>query len=112
MSLVVVIFKLRYDPKIGLVAPSYSYGNESTMINPSIDGDQDEIIFEWDQSFGSYMFGIDSPELALANLIAIAKSKTAGGFIPGLSGAGGTLKTRSTTQPPVTSKALAEIAKR
>ena len=56
------------------------------------------------------MFGLDSLELALSNLIAVVKSKTVAGFVPGLSA--GTSKTRTSTQPPVTAKALHEIAKR
>ena len=67
-------------------------------------------IFEWDQSFVAYMFGLNSLELALSNLIAVVKSKTVAGFVPGLSA--GTSKTRTSTQPPVTAKALHEIVKR
>lgn len=48
--------------------------------------------------------------LALSNLIAVVKLKTAAGYIPGF--ASGNAKTRGGTQPPVTSKALFEVAKR
>ena len=59
------------------------------------------------QSFAGYMFGLDALELALSNIIAVTKSRTAAGFIPGWSS--GTVKTRAATQPPITSKALAEV---
>ena len=97
---------------MSLLAPSYAgvsgLGGNADSIQ--VDGGTTEGIFEWDLSFVAYMFGLDSLELALSNLIAVVKSKTVAGFVPGLSS--GTSKTRSETQPPVTAKALYEITKR
>jgi hypothetical protein len=53
------------------------------------------------------MFGLDALDLALSNIVAVVKSRTAAGFVPGWSS--GTVKTQSQTQPPVTSRALAEV---
>ena len=47
---------------------------------------------------------------ALSNIFAVIKMKTAAGFVPGL--ASGQSKDRDGTQPPVTGKALWEVAKR
>jgi hypothetical protein len=56
------------------------------------------------------MLGIDSLGLALSQVIALVKMKTAAGFVPGFSS--GAFKMRECSQPPITSKALYEIAKR
>ena len=62
------------------------------------------------RSFVGYMFGLDALGPALSNIFAVVKLKTAAGFIPGL--ASGNAKDRTGTQPPVTAKALFEVAKR
>ena len=69
-----------------------------------------QVIFEWDQSFVGYMFGLDALPLALSNIIAVVKMRTVGGYVPSFGG--GTFKQRATTQPPVTSQALALVAQR
>ena len=56
------------------------------------------------------MFGLNALGPALSNLFAVIKMKTAAGFVPGL--ASGQTKDRTGTQPPVTGKALWEVAKR
>lgn len=97
-----------YAPKMGLVAPSFQFQADGFAPSPAtVDGDSTAMLFEWDQSFAGFMFGLDCPELAFSNIFAVVKSKTAAGFVPGWSG--GTVKTRSTTQPPVTAKALSEV---
>ena len=107
-----LMWSLVYDPKQSLIAPSYGFTGDGDF-EPStttVDGDVAEVIFEWDQSFVGYMFGLDALGPALSNLIAVAKLKTAAGFVPGL--ASGNTKDRTGTQPPVTAKALYEVAKR
>ena len=108
-----LMWSLVYDPKQSLVAPSYGYNvGDGGPSGPTatVDGDTAVNTFVWDQSFVGYMFGLDAPGLALSNLIAVVKLKTAAGYIPGF--ASGNAKTRGGTQPPVTSKALFEVAKR
>lgn len=101
-----------YDPKQSLVAPSYGFTGTKDFepSTPTQDGDTADNIFEWDQSFCGYMFGLDALGPALSNIFAVIKMKTAAGFVPGL--ASGNTKDRTGTQPPVTSKALWEVAKR
>ena len=108
-----LMWSLVYDPKQSLVAPSYGFTGGGDDFEPStttVDGDTADNMFEWDQSFCGYMLGLDALGLALSQLIAVTKFKTAAGFIPGL-GSGNT-KDRTGTQPPVTAKALWEVAKR
>lgn len=108
-----LMWSLVYDPKQSLVAPSYGYSiGSSGPSGPTgtVDGDTAVNTFVWDQSFVGYMFGLDALGPALSQLIAVVKLKTAAGFIPGF--ASGNAKTRGGTQPPVTSKALFEVAKR
>jgi hypothetical protein len=66
------------------------------------------IMMCWEQV--GYMFGLDALGLALSNLIAVVKMKTSAGYIAGY--ASGNARTRGGTQPPVTSRALFEVAKR
>ena len=75
-----LMWSLVYDPKQSLVAPSYGFTNDgdfepSTPI--SYDGDTADNIFEWDQSFCGYMYGLDALGPALSNIFAVLKMKTA-----------------------------------
>eukprot|EP00937_MAST-01D_sp_MAST-1D-sp2_P000362 g362.t1 len=62
------------------------------------------VIFDWDNIFASYMFGLDHPALAASNLIQVIKSKTAQGFVPNFSSAGE--KSADRTEPMIGARVL------
>lgn len=105
-----LMWSLMYDPKLSMLAPSYAYAPGTEQSPNPLDGDIWAGQFEWDQAFAAYMLGIDAPELALSQIIALIKMKTAAGFVPGFSS--GTFKMRQASQPPIVAKALYEIATR
>lgn len=105
-----LMWSVMYDPKLSLLAPSYAYSPGSEANPNARDGSLWAGQFEWDQSFAAYMLGMDALGLALSQIVALVKTKTAAGFVPEFSS--GSFKTRTDSQPPVTAKALHEIAKR
>jgi hypothetical protein len=105
-----LMWSVMYDPKLSMLAPSYAYAPGSEESPNPTDGDLWAGQFEWDQSFAAYMLGIDALGLALSQVIALLKMKTAAGMVPGFSS--GLFKLRGFSQPPITGKALYEIAKR
>ena len=61
----------------GLVTPSFGFTTDALAPTPrSEDAQGGEVVFEWDQSFVGFMFGLDSLALALSNLIAVIKMRT------------------------------------
>jgi len=68
------------------------------------------VLFEWDTYFACYMLSLDHKDLAYANLMAITKEITPGGFVPNVT----TKKNKSLdrSQPPVGSMVVKEIYKR
>ena len=65
------------------------------------------VLFEWDTYFGAFQLSLDNRDLAYANLIAVTKEITPGGFVPNFT----TAKHKSTdrSQPPVGSMVLDSI---
>ena len=59
------------------ITPSYAYARGSEESPNPIDGDIWAGQFEWDQAFAAYMLGIDALGLALSQIIALVKMKTA-----------------------------------
>ena len=68
------------------------------------------VLFDWDTYFASYMFSLDSKELAYSNAIAITKEITERGFIPNFACGLGRSDDRS--QPPVGSYVVKKIYER
>ena len=58
------------------------------------------VLFEWDTYFASYMFALESGELAMANAIAITDEITESGLVPNFAYATGS-SSRDRSEPPV-----------
>lgn len=67
------------------------------------------ILFEWDTYFAAYMLSMNNKDLAYANLIAITKEITHGGFVPNY--ASDKTKSIDRSEPPVGSMVLKEVYK-
>lgn len=66
-----------WDPKLSFLAPSYAYAPGSEQNPNALDGELWAGQFEWDQSFAAYMLGMDALGLALSQIVALVKTKTA-----------------------------------
>ncbi len=68
------------------------------------------VLFEWDTYFACYMLSLDNKDLAYANLMAITKEITPGGFVPNVT----TKKNKSSdrSQPPVGSMVVKTVYQR
>ena len=73
-----LMWSTMYSPsRGGLVPPSFGFTDNALAPTPrSEDAQGGEVLFEWDQSFVGFMFGLDSLALALSNLIAVVKMRT------------------------------------
>ena len=58
------------------------------------------VLFEWDTYFAAYMLSVDSPELAMANAIAITREITPEGLVPNVATANG-YTSFDRSEPPV-----------
>jgi len=65
------------------------------------------VLFEWDTYFACYMLSMTNKDLAYANLIAITKEITPGGFVPNFTS--DKFKSIDRSQPPVGSTVLKEV---
>jgi putative isomerase len=65
------------------------------------------VLFDWDTYFGAYQLSLDNKDLSYANLIAITKEITPGGFIPNFASAKHRSNDRS--QPPVGAMVLDSV---
>lgn len=68
------------------------------------------VLFEWDTYFAAAMLALDNRDLAYANLIAVTRGITPGGFVPNV--ATGNYDSLDRSQPPVGSLAVREVYRR
>jgi len=80
------------------------------FVKKAVNDDWTYVIFDWDNFFASYLISFTSRDIAYSNIIQVARSKTAQGFIPNYS-AGGT-KSVDRTEPPVGARVLLELFKK
>jgi putative isomerase len=69
------------------------------------------VLFDWDNYFASFMYGLYNKDLAYANAVEITKSMTRHGFIPNFHSAYG-LASEDRSEPPVGSLMALEIYRR
>jgi len=67
------------------------------------------VMFEWDTYFACYMLSMENKDLTYANLIAITKEITPGGFVPNFTS--DKTKSMDRSQPPVGSMVVKEVYK-
>jgi len=67
------------------------------------------VIFDWDNTFASYMLGMDAKEHGYSALVQVVRSRTREGFVPN---SAESVNKAAHSQPPVASKVLFELWKR
>jgi putative isomerase len=86
-----------YTPHEGLFTP----------VSRNWDFGEGYVIFDWDNYFAAVMASLNDPTMAVANLVAITKTKTVDGFVPNFQS--GLFVSRDRTEPPVGALALKEV---
>lgn len=92
------IYDAKNDRPITPVARDWCYGNGGY------------VLFEWDTYFAAAMLSLDNRDLAYANLIAVTRGITPGGFVPNV--ASGNYDSLDRSQPPVGSLVVREVYRR
>lgn len=82
-------------------------GNPFNLDSKFVNADWEYVMFDWDNTFASYMLSLDSCELGLSSLIQLVKSRTRHGYV---SNWATPEHKRSWSQPPIAGKVLLEIA--